>query len=655
MIVHVALPLPIQKVFSYNLPDDIALYVEPLSRVKVPFNNRLLVGFILEKSDAEADEKLKTVIDLVDPLPLVDGSCLQLCRWASDYYVAPLGLVLKHALPGFFKIEKYFEITARDILLAHLNKSSLVKAYGSIGKAGVLEALSRSLISLNDIFTGLPITATTRGSMSGDARPLVYSGDIRQRIDFYFSAVARTLEEGRNILVLLPDRYGVGDVHYRAFSAAFPGSVHWYASSMTEKKKAESYFRARSTRGQLFLGNKSSVFLPITDLGLIIVERPEEDEYRNEEGFKFNAVRLAARKAELENASFVLGSVSPSVEAMLAVKEEKMRLDGGRPMPVPVVYSLRSDRAKAGRATLSPSFIATIREVVDRGGNVVVHSHRRSYAAGLRCSACAHPLVCIRCGSLSITYNREADRITCNGCRASFPYVEQCPSCSSPFIRFFDIGAEFLEAALRKEFSETNVIRATGESNRRSKGSGLRDTSRVEGSIIVGTHVLSKLYGLKADRLVLYRWDDFLRSAGYRAREKMFHILGNMIDAMEPDEIFVHSEGDDDFDISILFDPELFFKDELEKRRVTDFPPYTRLFLVNVLRGNAKAADKALKTIEALLDGQSLDEQVLGPMEVKGQYGWRIVLKGDEEGLSPLLTSLYRLPGVHIEADPLYL
>jgi primosomal protein N' (replication factor Y) (superfamily II helicase) len=654
MIVHVALPLPIHRVFSYSLPNDIAPYVEPLSRVRIPFNNRSLVGFVLEKSSVASEENLKAVEDLVDPLPLIDSRCFQLCQWSSNFYVSPLGLVLKYALPSFIKAERYLRVGTADSSMSHLDGASLSKAYGAIGKVGLLDSLSRSVLSLNDVFTGLPLTPEGGISSPAELQPMAYSADIDQRIDFYLSLVARTLSSGKNVLVLLPDRHGVGDVHHRALVSAFPGLVYWYVSSMTEKKKAESYFRARNEVGRLFLGNKSTVFLPIRDLGLIIVERPEEEEYRNEKGFKFNAVRLALRKAEIEKASLVLGSVSPSIEVMRGVMDGEIRHSRVTSGSKPSVYSLRNERAKSGTVALAPPFLATVREAMERGGNVVVHSHRKSYAAGLRCSACGRPAVCTRCGSLSITYNRETDKITCNGCKASFPYIERCPTCSSPFIRFFDIGAEFLESALREEFPERMVIRATGDADRRSKRSDLGDWSCIKGAIVVGTHVLSKLYGLKADRLILYRWDQFLRTAGYRAREKMFHLLGNMVDAVHPEEIFVHSEGDDDFDISILFEPDNFFKDELERRKMTEFPPYSRLFIVNVLRGNSKAADKALKTIVSLLDGQYLDEQVLGPIEIKGQYEWRIVLKGDEQVLAPVLMSLYRLPGVHIEADPLY-
>jgi len=168
----------------------------------------------------------------------------------------------------------------------------------------------------------------------------------------------------------------------------------------------------------------------------------------------------------------------------------------------------------------------------------------------------------------------------------------------------------------------------------------------------VGTNILSKLYGLDASQLILYGWEDLLRIGGYRAREKMFQMLTNLIDALRPQELLLYTRGET-LDLSLFLTPRQFYDDELAKRRAAEFPPYVRLVSINVLKRSRPAGEKIVEAIERLTQDAKLDHQMLGPIQVKGRYGWKVILKGSGEVFSALLASLRRLPGVHVEADPL--
>jgi primosomal protein N' (replication factor Y) len=654
MIAQVALPLPIDKTFSYLVPPSMAPLVKCLSRVKVPFNNRLLIGFVVALSDGGDEDGLKPLQDLLDPVPLVDLACFQLCEWSSRHYVAPVGLALKYALTSAIKIEKYCVIRTDDPSQASLENLPLKKAYGVLGKEAVFDGLNRGTIRLYDIFTDTMVEHGRPEQQGSGYHPELRLGGVQDRLEYYIFLVSAELEQGRNVLMLLPDRYGVGDFFSRSLSKKWPGAVFWYGGSMSAKKKAEAYFKARNRKGQVILGSKSCVFLTLRDLGLVIVERPEEDEYRNEDAFRFNAVRLAMKRAEIGAVPLVLGSISPPLEIMKWVDEGIVGVSYGQSVPRPVVASVRSEKGKGRGVGLPEEVVATIREVTDRGGNVVIHTPRRAYAANLNCSVCGQSFVCALCGGFTVSYNRDKDVLTCNTCKSSTPYTETCPFCHSPFIRFFEVGAEYLEARLREEFPSTSLTRVTGETDRELKGRVQADGPKRSGTIVVGTQVLSKLYGFKADQLILFGWDDFLRSGGYRAREKMFQVFTNLLDALKPERLLVCTSGKEPLDLSLLLDVPRFYADELEKRRVADFPPYERFFLINIVKRNESSGNRIIEAVERLVAGKNLEHRMLGPIEVKGRYSWRIVLKGDEETLLPLLSLLYRLSGVHVEADPLY-
>ncbi len=648
MIADVALPLPIDKVFSYAVPGVLVPFTRPFLRVRVPFRTHSLVGFVLRVEDGP-EEGLKPIQDLVDCVPLIDDACFELCTWASAYYAAPVGLVLKYALSLTTKTEKYRVVKTADPSCAHLNDLTLKKASALTGRVRVLDYLNRSLVELTDIFTGQRLENSKQPGRPAAHRATLFLGGVRERLAFYTALISEELRHGRSVLMLLPDYQISGAFFSRSLTESFPGAVFWYGSSLSEKKKAETYFRARAEAGRLVLGNKSCVFLPLFDNGLVIIERPEEDGYVNEEAFRFNAVRLAVRRAEIEGARVVLGSAAPPLEVMKWAAEGALDVVEGPPIERPAVVSMRGDKNGGRHSFVPDAMTSAIRAVLDLAGTVVIHTPRRSYAAGLSCAECGRSLTCPACGAAGLNYYKAGETLACGSCKGLFPYEERCPLCGSESIMFFEVGAEYLEARMKEAFPETPVVRVTGETERLT---GLRSKDPGTGRIVVGTNILSKLYGLDASRLILYGWEDLPRMGGYRSREKMFQVLTNLIDALSPHELLLYTRGET-LDLSPFLSHRQFYDDELARRRAAEFPPYVRLVSINVLKRSRQAGEKVVDAIEKLTQDAGLDHQMLGPIRVKGRYGWRVILKGEGEALPALLASLYRLPGVHIEADPL--
>jgi primosomal protein N' (replication factor Y) len=653
MIAHVALPLPIHRTFSYIVPDALQPFAGQALRVGVPFGSRSLVGFIVEVEDGEG-EGLKPVDGLIDCFPLIDGTCLDLCRWSSRYYLTPLGLALKYALSSAIRIDRYCRIEALDPSVSSLDGLTLKKAFTVSDKTRVFDYFKRSMIRLRDIFTNRPIEAYRAPAHPSPVPPVLYTAGIEERKEHYLSLIAEQIAQNRNVLMLLPDRHIVGEFFSRALMERFPDAVLWYHSGMTEKKRAEAYFRARTETGRVLLGSKSAVFLPLAHTGLIIVERPEEDEFRNEEAFKFNAVRVAMKRAELDGAGLVLGSTAPPVDVMKWAADAAVVVTEGKQAPMPPVAHEKNRAARPPQDQLPEALIRTIEEAVGRGRNAVVHTPRKAYAGHLYCLACGRPLQCPDCTSAGLGYSRSKEMLTCNTCRHTFPYEEKCPSCGSDLIRFFDVGAEYFVERLSAIFPGAAVIKMTGEEGKPGSYRTVMKAAARGGCIVVGTHILSKCRGLSTDALILLGWEDFLKTGGYRVREKAFQLFANLVDALAPARGVFQDYGKGSFDPSLFLDPAGFYADELQRRWMAEFPPYTRFFLLQITKRSREAGQKVIAAIEKLAQNGAVEQQMLGPIEVKGRYGWRIILKGSEEELEGLLQSVSRLSGVHIEPDPLY-
>ena len=175
--------------------------------------------------------------------------------------------------------------------------------------------------------------------------------------------------------------------------------------------------------------------------------------------------------------------------------------------------------------------------------------------------------------------------------------------------------------------------------------------------VFVGTQSLSKLYDLHVQKLILLGWEELRKMGGYRSDEKMLQVLINLIDALTPESVVFFMERKNKINIDNYLERSSFYRNELGKRKDADFPPYRRVFSVEVEKKSKDAADKTIKKIKDILqeDGIGNCASSGALLEKKTQYRWRLILRGDEELLRKALFRIYDLPEVQIEADPLYI
>ncbi len=174
--------------------------------------------------------------------------------------------------------------------------------------------------------------------------------------------------------------------------------------------------------------------------------------------------------------------------------------------------------------------------------------------------------------------------------------MRQCAQCGGSLIQFSATGAEYVEERIRASLPEPHLLRITGESIRKKDVRSFLQVARAPGTITIGTQILSRLYGLRVKRLVLMGQEEFLWVAGYRAHERVYQTFRNLIDALQPEEVFVVVGKKSLIDVSHLVDEDRFYTEELARRRAAEFPPYTRLFLVEV-RKKGEAGERLVGEI----------------------------------------------------------
>jgi primosomal protein N' (replication factor Y) (superfamily II helicase) len=654
MIVHVALSIPVTKTFSYSVPEKWEPFIKRFLRVRVPFKNKTLVGFISDMDDG-VDTNLKEIYEIVDIFPLMDDKLILLCEWASHYYITPIGIVLKYAIPASLHIEKYLTIKALEGRGLALDNVSLKKAYTAIGKDTVFQHYKEGLIELCDTFTNKPFSPLAEKSKFMEkSERILYIGDIKSRLEYYTDLISIHLNKGGNVLMLLPDYYITGRYFYRILFERFQNNVLWYGATTKGKQRMETYFKARNEDGFLILGNISCTFLPVLNNSLIVVDRHEEDEYRNEEGFKFNAGLLAMKRAEIEHIPVVFGSVAPSMEIFKFAQDGNINIIEKTWLKNKKYSEIITEKNISSYGTLPEELIKIINTAIEKKEIIAIFTPRKDYSSYIQCLDCKRPFLCPVCQGI-MSYQKHKNLLICPACSKNLEYKEMCMNCGSNLIRFSQIGAEYLEEKMKNILKNTHIVRITGETIKEDL-ENLKNVSHETPAIIIGTQTLSKLYGLHANKLILIGWEELLRIAGYRAEEKMFQVFTNLLDALSPEEIYIVMERKKGVNTTYFLNLKTFYLEELKKRRAAEFPPYLRIFLIEVEKKGEQAGIKIINKIKEIIEKEGLTGYVTGPlMQKKKGYRWRIILKGNEELFYKSLLHIYNIPEVRIEADPLYI
>ena len=651
MIADIALPIPVGKYFSYSVPVDIAPYVSIWSRVRVPFHQRDAIGTVVEMREGD-DPRLKAILEPLDLFPLLDNELSALAGWASSFYLTPQGLVLKYALPPLRDIERYLVIGQANNASSIDEGAPLNRTVKKLGHSRLAQLFMQGALDLRDSFTRDTFTGAYMGDWQGqdlETVSILFIDSLERRLERYISLIGSHIEKNGNILFLLPDHYAAGAYFADRLKATYGQRVLWFSSGVPVKQRMETYFRTRREGGHVVLGNKSAIFLPARNVSLIIVERCDDDEYRNEESFKFNAARTAVERARLKGVPFILGGAACSIDTMAYARENGVTLECNDWLTVsgPTVKGMSS----LSSGELLDRVRTDVIETVQRGCKIAVYAPRKEYGSFLRCHACREDLTCPKCGA-HLEYDRTKDTLVCSGCAARYPYMDTCPHCGSNMIEFARIGASFLYDHLSRTAPWVGAIFITGDSLKKELSALRKSPDRA--ACLVGTQALSKMYGHHVDKLILADWEELRKMSGFRSEEKTHQVICNLIDALTPDEIICHSRTRNPADLAPYLKITDFYENELKKRKEADFPPFTRIFLIEARAKTQPAADRALAKVTAVISSHGLTSHIFGtiPNNKPPFHTWKTILKGPKDLLAKAFADLYNIPGIEIEADP---
>ena len=516
---------------------------------------------------------------------------------------------------------------------------------------------------------------------------LIHGVTSSGKTEIYISLIKEILEQGRQVLYLLPEIALTSQIVNR-LQEVFGDSIGVYHSKFNDSERVDVYKRLLENEKKeykLIIGVRSALYLPFRDLGLVIVDEEHENTYKQfDPSPRYHARDSAIVLATIHSAKVLLGTATPSIETYsncMSGKYGYIELNerfGGVMLPEILVADIRKSRLKKEmRSVFTPLLLKHIEETLEKKKQVILFQNRRGYSSFLECETCGWIPRCQSC-DVSLTYHKSGNYLSCHYCGSSSRIPGQCPECNSTRLITRGFGTELVEDELELLLPDARIARLDLDSTRSRKSYGriLKSFEEVTTDVLVGTQMLSK--GLDFDNVALVgilNADQMLNFPDFRAFERSFQLMSQVsgragrkkdrgtviIQTTDPSHPIIKFILENDF-------PN-FYKGQIAERQEFNYPPFVRMIKIVIKSKDFKDGKIAAEELSQQLRG-IFGKRVLGPhtplvSRVKNWYLHQIILKVEKkssfqkaklllrEKLKSLSTmSTFKKVRINIDVDP---
>jgi primosomal protein N' (replication factor Y) len=679
------------------------------ARVIVPFGASERVGVVVAVDADGEREKLKPVRELLDQSALFPADCVKLLLWAERYYQHPVGEIFATALPSKLKNGgntviapcKAWKLTEEGRQLApkeltrSSKQSSLLESFQKagealpssqlVGQSAILKALETKGLVKQASHPSLPALATAHlpinqlnpeQQLAGDSicnaiASQAYKGFLLDGVtgsgktEVYIHAAKAALDSGKQVLLLVPE-IGLTPQLIGRFTDSLHCRYAALHSGLNDEERRKAWLQARNGDADLVIGTRSSLFVPLSNLGLIIVDEEHDNAFKQQDGFRYSARDLALVRAHMAKAVAVLGSATPSLESQFNQTSgglELLRLRQRAASATPPKIRLLDIRGQNLDNGLSPALIGAIETTVARGQQALIFLNRRGYAPALLCHSCGWGGECSHCDSHMTLHrgSRFGGKLQCHHCGASRPAPNQCPSCKSIDLIAVGQGTERLEERLNELFPQHNVLRVDRDTTRsRTRfAQALDDARSGKADILIGTQMLGKGHDFPKLGLVgVLDSDNGLHSVDFRSTEKLAQLVlqvagraGRSAEYSQESRVIIQTHQPDHSLMKAIVtgDYQKISADLIQQREEAQWPPFAHLALLRMECEDKDLVEKHIQNAAQLASVCCLPAcQLLGPVPApleRKQSRWRYQLLFSASDRASLQTSVRRWLG----------
>ncbi len=474
------------------------------------------------------------------------------------------------------------------------------------------------------------------------------------KTEVYIECAKKAIANKRKALVLIPE-ISLTPLIYSRFKKIFKERVAVYHSKMSEAERYERWIDILNDRYDIIIGTRSSLFTPINDLGLIILDEEHDPSYKEGSNIRYNSQDVALKMARLFSIPVVYGSATPS----LAMKHKTQTLKDFSLLKIPIkaagssvakreIIDLRKiDKSKQDDVITNRLFIA-IKHEIEKKNRIILFINRRGYSNYIICGDCGHIPKCSSC-DLSYTLHLKKKKLLCHHCNLEISYNGKCLSCGSNNVAMCGVGIQKVESKIRQRFGDVPVYRMDSDSTaaKKSHEKIFSDFMNTTPSILLGTQMVTK--GLDVDNVtlvgVLYS-DYMLALPDYHMDERVFQTFTQVAGRAARknlDGTVIIQTYNPDSDVMRFFmdsDYESFYNLEIKKRKDLSYPPFTNLINLIV---SGKIEDSIKKDAALFYDRlnavRNEKDLLLGPApapfyKMNNYYRYHILIKSFHIGKS---------------------
>ena len=648
LVAEVVFNLPLERPYTYAIPDAIRDRIKAGQRVKAPLGrgNRSVVGYCVAVRPAEQSQRvLKPISELLDSEPLLDERMLELTHWIAERYLCGWGQVLDSVIPagvrrksGTREVQSFALTPGTEEKRATTRLSQQQKAVievllkskdpvaatdlceragcgpgplTSLRKKGMITALRiRSDITGDELATleqqtDLHLNDQQQRALDTILKPiqssqyetlLLHGATGSGKTEVYIRAIREVVSYGRQAIVLVPE-ISLTPQTIRRFRSRF-NSVAVLHSHMTDAERHWQWQQIASGGVEVVVGARSAVFAPTPNLGLIVIDEEHEPSFKQDSTPRYHAREVARKRCFDEKVPLILGSATPTLESWLRATRKLDTLVSmpnrvaERPMPPVVIVDTRDDPRISRGSSIGRAMFQAITRALNDKGQVILFLNLRGYSPSVWCRSCGTGIKCPHC-DVTLTWHRDRQAAVCHSCDYETPPPKTCPTCESPAIRYLGTGTQKLDEEVKNTFPNARVLRMDSDSMKKpgSHDEALDKFRHGAVDILLGTQMIAK--GLDFPNVTLVGVvdaDTMLRQPDMRAAERTFQLIAQVAGRTGRSErggrVLVQTTCPDDPAVKFASKHDFigFAQHELAERHDGQAPPFSHVARV-IFRG----------------------------------------------------------------------
>lgn len=678
----------VDQTFFYHVPKLLENNIKIGVRVRIPFGNMILDGFVLGISDNSSydNSKIKDIINVIDKEPVLNKEMLLLGKYMSDNLLASLSSCYQVMLPKALKAEVKSNIKIKYDRYLHRIKSieeidryidnckyeSQINLLCKLKEGDIL--ITKMSSSINTIikygfatiiyeeckrykYDGISnykrvnltdkqrlVSDTIISSFGKSDTFLLYGVTGSGKTEVYMDVIEKAINNGKSAIMLVPE-IGLTPQIVGKFISRFGNVISVLHSKLSDSERYDEYRKITNGESKIVIGTRSAIFVPFNNIGVIIIDEEHTSSYKQDNNPRYSTINVAEWRSKYHNCPLVLGSATPSLESFAKAGNHVYKLlslterAGGSVLPIVNIVDMKEE-VKKGNFILSDILKNKIGEVLDRGEQAIILLNRRGYSSTISCRECGYVYKCPNC-DITYTYHKSSNNLKCHYCGYSMVLPNKCSICGSDNLKDYGLGTEKLEETLNSLYNARIVRMDVDTTSKKGQHQKIIDDfGEHKYDILIGTQMIAKGLDFPLVTLVgVVSIDSSLTSPDYRASENTFQLLsqvsGRAGRSENKGEVIVQTFNPDHYAITLAKNHDYidFYKEEMKIRKMLKYSPYYYMVLVSITSKDYELGFKEANKIGSYIRNNiSSDSIVLGPtmanmFKVNNIYHYQIIIK----------------------------